>query len=101
MKCKRCGKCCANLILEIPVEDPRLTPPVVRQATPMRGGVDNKITHLSFNRKTPPHRCVFLKRNRCSIHRKRPQLCRDFKAGKRNEQCFGYNGMEPVEVIPG
>ena len=84
--CKQCGKCC-HLILEVSSYDRKMPRELKDKCRPFKD-----VCGFSMNSKTPPYACIFLVDNKCSIYENRPQLCRHFKPGPENEQCYGYGG---------
>jgi Fe-S-cluster containining protein len=83
--CKKCGKCCTNLILEVSSYDRKMPRDLKKKCRPFKDCYG-----FSMNSDNPPYACIFLSGRKCGIYEDRPQLCRNFKPGKQNEQCFGY-----------
>lgn len=90
MKCKKCGCCCRNMIVEIEwldiVREPKLGPPN-SQLLDGHGKIkfesDWEKEFLLACGKTMP--CPFLKDNLCTIYPTRPNVCVAMEAG--SDQC--------------
>lgn len=86
-KCKRCGSCCRNLIIEISqldvVREPRLLKVAKLMNVDLEYESDWDKEYLLACGKTMP--CPFLKNNLCEIYPTRPNVCVAMEPG--GEQC--------------
>lgn len=80
-KCKQCGRCCRDLIVEITHSDILREPKISGHAKLLDGNgkIKYKNDRDKVYRLEMP--CHFLKNNKCSIYPTRPQVCREFNAG--------------------
>lgn len=78
MKCRQCGRCCEDTIVEFDIIDVRREPKLKKY---WKWGNDyDKIGTF------PPGPCPFLKKQTCSIYPTRPAICVAFDPGSR--QCL-------------
>jgi Fe-S-cluster containining protein len=88
-KCGKCGNCCRLRIIEITKDDvDRL------KKAGLRNFYEKKSGEYWMKRKNG--RCIFLKDDLCSIHKIRPQICRDFPFFKK----FGLEYCRTVSFCP-
>jgi len=94
MKCKQCGACCSELIIEIEHVDVVREPKLLDIAKHLACGVgdDGEYEYpedkwdRQYRLGTATKSCEMLKNNKCSIYPTRPNLCVSFEAG--SEQCL-------------
>lgn len=93
-QCKKCGKCCRNVYNSVPIEslDAYRIAKYLREENMGIQSVEDfldKYTvpvflsdsgYLAFMLKTigDEHSCIFLKNNRCRIHKTKPRACRTY-----------------------
>jgi len=91
LKCEKCGACCKSMVLAITKEDIAKEPRLKEFITPI-SELDSK--KYDFSNRTEKYFlligwryegedrgykvCPFLKNNRCSIYKTRPEICRSY-----------------------
>lgn len=97
-KCRKCGWCCRNLILEADTYDAKKEPRIPAEAVRMDGNgrfTDEEDVWYCLNGNVETGdgiACIFLvdtpKGPRCSIYKTRPLMCKGF--GPHDQRCKHY-----------
>lgn len=79
-KCKQCGLCCKLFLINLTEEEYKSCE--YRTQFEEYGLIENflKATEYGANilKQKKDGSCIYLKRNKCSIHKTRPHVCRGF-----------------------
>ena len=88
-KCKQCGCCCKNMIIEV-LELDLVREPRLKEYVSMYAPDDISDMDGILNTKNG---CPFLKDNKCEIYPTRPTVCVAFEPGC--DQCLTSRGEMP------
>ena len=99
MKCSQCGVCCKLFLINLTEEEYRSKrfktqfDEFVKDAeeseilgTHEMGFEEAELTGANILAQNKDGSCIYLKDNKCSIHEKRPQSCKNFFCDSKKEQ---------------
>jgi len=86
MKCNQCGTCCKLFLINLTEEEY-----ISKQfKTQFDEFVENfeeaELICANIIEQKEDNSCIYQKNNKCSIHNKRPQSCRNFYCQSKNQQ---------------
>ena len=90
MKCTQCGTCCKLFLINLNKEE--YESGNYETELNEKGLEFNKAVQVGANilKQKKNGECIYLKNNKCSIHKTRPQVCREFFCDSKEEK---YKGM--------
>lgn len=86
MKCEQCGICCKLFLINLTEEEYRSKKYQTMFDEFVEDFQEAELVGANILKQKKDNSCIYLKENKCSIHEKRPQSCRNFFCKSKKKQ---------------